>query len=176
MHHKQDACTNPGIYARVTRPTTTRALALNIKIMAYVKNWLHCVWGTKNRTPFLDKKLKAELICHIKENAKAKNIYIDSIDGYKEHLHCLISLNPDHSLSKVIQLIKGESSFWMNKNKKTGNKFEWAVEYYAVSISVTDLQNVRRYIKNQEVHHRKETWEEEYNDFLIKYGFEIHQG
>jgi len=82
----------PGIQGRRKQ---TRALALNIKNMAYVKNWLHCVWGTKNRIHFLNKELRTELIRHIRENAKTKNIYIDSIDGSDEHLHCLISLGPD---------------------------------------------------------------------------------
>jgi putative transposase len=144
--------------------------------MAYVRNWLHCVWGTKNRIHFLNKELRTELIRHIRENAKTKNIYIDSIDGSDEHLHCLISLNPDHALSKVIQLIKGESSFWMNKNKKTGKKFGWAVEYYAVSISDSDVIKVQRYIRNQEAHHMKKSWADEYTEFLEKHGFEEHQG
>ena len=116
------------------------------------------------------------MIRHIRENAKIKNIYIDSIDGSKEHLHCLISLNPDHALSKVIQLIKGESSFWMNKNKKTRTRFEWAVEYYAVSVSVSDVMKVQRYIRNQEEHHMEKSWEDEYTEFLDKYGFNEHQG
>ena len=94
------------------------------------------------------------MIRHILENARTKNINIDSINGYKEHLHCLISLAPDLSLAKVIQLIKGESSFWINKNKKTKYKFEWADEYYAASISKSHLKRVRHYIANQEEKHR----------------------
>ena len=144
--------------------------------MAYVKNWLHCVWGTKDRVPHLNGKMRFELIKHIRTNAKSKNIYIDFIGGYIQHIHCIISLNPDQTLSKVMQLIKGESSFWINRNKSTRKKFEWAVEYFAVSIGESDLPNVRRYIANQEEHHRVKTWEEEYNDFLKKYGFEEPQG
>jgi REP element-mobilizing transposase RayT len=140
--------------------------------MAYVKNWLHCVWGTKNRVPYLTGRLISDLINHIKINAKEKGIYIDTINGHKEHMHCLISLDPDQTLSKVMQLIKGESSFWINKNKLTKLKFEWAVEYFAVSKSDSHVPKVRGYIKNQAEHHNKKTWEDEYNSFIKEYGFE----
>jgi putative transposase len=144
--------------------------------MSYVKNWLHCVWGTKNRVPVLGDSLKKEIINHIRTNAKEKDIYIDTINGYSEHLHCLISLNPDQSLAGVIQLIKGESSFWINKTGMTRYKFGWAVEYFAVSVSESHLPIVRSYIKNQEEHHRKKTWDEEYKEFLIEYGFDTFKG
>jgi putative transposase len=121
--------------------------------MAYVKIWLHCVWGTKNRDRILTTDVRKDLIDHILENARTKNINIDSINGYKEHLNCLIRLAPDQTLANVIQLIKGESSFWMNKNKKTTVKFEWADEYYAASVSKSHLKRVRQYIANQEMKH-----------------------
>jgi putative transposase len=134
--------------------------------MSYVKNWLHCVWGTKDRVPFLNPEIRNKVISHIKENAREKGIYIDSINGHREHLHCLISLNPDQSLSKVIMLIKGESSFWINKHKHTGYKFEWAEDYYGASVSGSHLNKVREYIRTQEEHHRKKSWEEEYNELI----------
>jgi putative transposase len=117
--------------------------------MPYVKNWLHCVWGTKSRVPFLTDGIKKTVLDHIRENAESKGIYIDIIDGHTQHLHCLISLHPDHSLSKVIRLLKGESSFWINKNHITKNRLKWAAEYYDVSVSETHVSRVRNYIKNQ---------------------------
>jgi putative transposase len=140
--------------------------------MPYVKNWLHCVWGTKNHIPFLSGKMKYEVINHIKTNAKTKDIYIDFINGHTEHIHCLLSLNPDQSLSKVMQLIKGESSFWINKNALIKHKFEWAEEYFGISISESHLPKVREYIRNQEEHHKKKTWEEEYKEYMEQYGFD----
>jgi putative transposase len=144
--------------------------------MPYVKNWLHCVWGTKNRAKFLLGDTKFDAINHIRENARVKGIYIDFLNGYTEHLHCLLSLNHDQSLSKVMQLIKGESSFWINKNSLIRYKFEWAEEYFGISISESHLPNVRGYIKNQEQHHRNKTWEEEYDELIDKYGFNKFQG
>ena len=140
--------------------------------MPYVKNWLHCVWATKNRTPFLMGEMKYEIINHIRINAKEKGIYIDFLNGHSEHLHCLLSLNPDQSLSKVMQLIIGEASFWINKNALTKHKFEWAEEYFGISVSESHLPKVREYIRNQEEHHKVKTWEEEYTEFISKYGFD----
>jgi putative transposase len=144
--------------------------------MPYVKNWLHCVWGTKNRAKFLLGDTKFDVINHIRLNAKVKGIYIDFLNGYSDHLHCLLSLNHDQSLSKVMQLIKGESSFWINKNSLIRYKFEWAEEYFGISISESHLPNVREYIKNQEQHHKSQTWEEEYDELIEKYGFKKFQG
>ena len=144
--------------------------------MSYVRIWLHCVWGTKNRIPFLNDSNKQTILNHIRENAASKDIYIDFLNGHKEHIHCTISLNAEQSLSKVIQLIKGESSFWINKNQLTQGKFEWADEYFAVSVSESQINNVREYIKNQEIHHKKKSWEDEYNEFIEKYGFKKING
>ena len=145
-------------------------------IMSYVKNWLHCVWGTKNRIPFLNQEIRIKVINHIKENSREKGIYIDSINGHKEHLHCLISLDPDQSLSKVLMLIKGESSFWINKNRLTDYKFEWAEDYYGISVSGSHLNKVREYIRNQEEHHRSKSWEEEYNELIGGAGLDDSEG
>ena len=139
--------------------------------MAYVQIWIHCVWGTKNRIPHLTRPVLQELISHISINANEKGIYIDTINGHIDHIHCIISLEPDQTLAKVIQLIKGESSFWMNREKLTSYKFEWAVEYYCVSFGKSDLEKVRLYIRNQESHHAKKTWEDESNDIMERYGF-----
>ena len=78
----------------------------------------------------------------------------------------MISLHPDQALSDVIRLIKGESSFWINKNHITKHKFSWAVEYFAVSVSESHVSGVKSYIRNQEEHHRKKTWGEEYNEYI----------
>lgn len=129
------------------------------------------MWGTKNRHRYLTKEIREKVISHIKQNAKQKGIYVDSVNGYDEHLHCLLSLNADMSIAKAMQLIKGESAFWINKEKITSTKFEWAVEYYAASVSESVLPKVRAYIKNQEEHHKKTTFQEEYEEFIKNYSF-----
>jgi len=142
--------------------------------MSFVKIWIHAVWGTKNREPVLTKEIRKELFQHIKENAKTKEIYIDFTNGHVDHVHCLFALNADMTVSKAIQLIKGESAFWANKNKLAKSKLEWADEYFAVSVSESIIDKVRDYIKNQEEHHKKKTFQQEYDEFIRRYNFEGH--
>ena len=144
--------------------------------MSYVKIWVHCVWSTKMRKPFLESGIKNKVIEHIRENAKIKNIYIDFINGYSEHLHALISLQKKQNISDVMQLIKGESSWWINKSNLLRNKFSWQDDFFAVSVSHSQVNEVRDYIKNQEQHHKKMTWDEEIKLFIKKYGFERIKG
>jgi REP element-mobilizing transposase RayT len=70
-----------------------------------------------------------------------------------------------------VHLIKGESSFWINKNNLTAEKFHWQDEYFAVSVSESVVDRVRDYIKNQEEQHLKKSFSEEYLEFLKKYHF-----
>lgn len=144
--------------------------------MAYVRIWLHCVWGTKSKKPFLVQARKNEIINHIRINAVKNGIYIDLLNGYSEHLHCLLQLPPDKSLAKVIRLIKSESSRWINRNLGMKYRFEWADEYFSMSVSESGVDYVRQYIKNQDTHHKKETWEDEYEKLVGIYGFEENSG
>lgn len=144
--------------------------------MSYIKIWVHTVWGTKNRIPYLGNNNLELVLNHIKENSKIKGILIDSINGYHEHIHVLLSLSPKQNIADVLQLIKGESSFWINKNKICKEKFEWADEYYAVSLCPHHINIVREYIKNQADHHKIKTWNEECTEFLEKYGFSTIKG
>lgn len=144
--------------------------------MPFVKIWIHAVWSTKNRVPFLEKNIRKSVIDHIKENAREKNIYLDTINGYLDHLHCLISMKGDQTLAKTIQLIKGESAFWINQQGMTEKKFSWQSEYFAVSVSESQLTKVRNYINNQEHHHSNKSFQQEYDEFMDKYRFDKFSG
>lgn len=85
----------------------------------------------------------------------------------------LISLNDNLSIGKIAQLIKGESSHWVNRLQLTTNKFEWQDEYLVIGVGDDKLDIVRNYIAKQAEHHRKVSFEEEYNKFIERYGFEI---
>ncbi|MGF1638690.1 MAG: IS200/IS605 family transposase [Cyclobacteriaceae bacterium] len=141
--------------------------------MPFIKVYIHFVWSTKNRTPFLNTpELRNKVWRHIKENAIKKDIVVDHVNGYSDHCHCLISLKSNQTIEKTMQLVKGESSFWINKNQLTYEKFGWQEEYFAVSVSESLLGKVRNYIKNQESHHLHSTFEEEYDSLILKYGFQ----
>ncbi|WP_449388199.1 IS200/IS605 family transposase [Chryseobacterium lineare] len=140
--------------------------------MSYIKIYIHLVFSTRNRIHYLNTSaLRIKVWKHIKENASEKGIYIDMVNGYSDHCHCLISLSSGQSIEKVIQMVKGESSFWINKNQLTKEKFAWQDEYFAVSVSESMIEAVRNYIKNQETHHKKKTFAEEYQMFLDKFNF-----
>jgi REP element-mobilizing transposase RayT len=141
-------------------------------IMSWVKIWIHLVFSTKNRRPLLDTiELRRKVFQHIRKNAKEKDIWLDCVNGYKQHAHCLVSLGKQQKLSKVVQLIKGESSYWVNKNEFTSPKFMWQDDYWAVSVSESHLQSVRNYIHKQEEHHRIKSFSEEVDNFMKKYGW-----
>ena len=140
--------------------------------MSFIKVYIHFVWSTKNRGPILNtKELRKQVWQHIRENAIEKGIFIDFINGFSQHCHCLISLGGDQTIQKIMQLVKGESAYWINKNQLTETKFEWQDEYYAVSVSQSMLDRVREYIKNQEDHHSGKTFEDEIDEFIEKYRF-----
>ena len=140
--------------------------------MGFVKIWVHLVWTTKNRRPLLTQEIRLDIFNHIRENAEKKGIYVDFINGYLEHVHCLISLKSSQNIDKIMMLLKGESSFWINKNKISLGKFEWQDDYFAVSVSESALNRVRNYIKNQENHHKRKSFNEEYQEFISKYKFD----
>jgi len=139
--------------------------------MPYIKIWIHTVWSTYNRKPFLEKDFRGEIFNHIKENSIKKGIYIDHINGYLDHVHCLISLGLDQNIAALMQLVKGESSHWINQQKYLKTKFSWQEEYFAVSIGESQLGMVRKYIQNQEEHHSKASFQQEYDELISRYGF-----
>ena len=140
--------------------------------MSYVKIYIHTVWATKDRLPYLKNELRPIIMDHIRENAKVKNIHIDHINGHKEHLHALISMDAEQNIATIINLLKGESSFWINKQSLTKNKFGWQDDYFAVSIGESQVEAVRQYIRNQENHHQVKSFQQEYDEFMRNYRFE----
>lgn len=145
--------------------------------MAQVRIWIHAVWATKKRQPFMKNRNKRiELFKHIKAYAKEKKIYLDFINGFDDHVHCLISMACDQNIAQIMSLLKGESSHWVNKVKLFESDFAWADDYYAVSVSQSAVERVRNYIKNQEDHHRKKAFKEECEEFMMRYGMGRYLG
>jgi putative transposase len=143
-----------------------------IKTMPYIKIWIHFVWSTKERKPFLTNDIRQKVFKHIRENAIEKDIHIDFINGFTDHVHCLVSLGSEQTIKQIMQLIKGESSHWINKNNLCRDKFEWQNDYFAVSVSESVVDKVRNYIANQEEHHKQKSFADEFDDFLKKAGFQ----
>ena len=141
--------------------------------MPYVRIWVHLVWSTKNREPMLGKDIRLKVFDHIRTNARAKDIFLDAIGGHVDHVHALVSLAPEQTIAKVAQLLKGESSRWINKEPLTRTRFEWQDQYAAFSVSESMVETVRQYIRGQEERHRKKTFLEEFQEVMRQHGFII---
>lgn len=139
--------------------------------MSFVTAWLHCVWSTKNREPILTKEVRPELFQHIIDNGRKKNIWVDTLNGHTEHVHALISLDKNMTIADTMQLLKGESANWLNKTDYLKSKMHWQDDYFVVSIGQSQVERVRNYIRNQEEHHRKKSFQQEVTEFMEKYGW-----
>src|SRR5687767_10253426 len=100
---------------------------------------------------------------------RPKDIFLDFINGYREHVHCLISLGVEQKIAQIVKLIKGESSHWINSNGLLRSKFAWQTEYFCVSVGESMLNKTRDYIRNQEAHHSRKGFDQEFDLMLKKY-------
>ncbi|MBI4725831.1 IS200/IS605 family transposase [candidate division TA06 bacterium] len=136
---------------------------------SYSKIWVHLVWSTKDRPPYLTKDIKNKVIFHIKEKAKTEGIYVDTVNGVEDHVHCLIDLGLKRSIADTVNLLKGESSHWVNEQALMKFHFNWQIGYGAFSLGESQLDTVRHYILNQEEHHKVKTFVEEFDELLKTY-------
>jgi len=140
---------------------------------SYIANWLHIIWSTKDRDRCLFKASAVKIRQHLLEKAEENNAPIETINIQPEHVHILMNLPATKSLDSMVHQLKGESSHWINDEKIVVGHFHWQKGYGAFSLGVSILEQVKEYIKNQEEHHRRKTFREEYLEFLEKYGFEV---
>lgn len=147
-----------------------------ILIMSYTRIWVHAVFSTKNWNPTLHESIRQKVFTHIKENAKKKEIIMLEVNGYVDHAHCLFAMHKELSISKTMQLIKGESSYWINKNNLCQWKFQWQDDYWAVSVSESGVSSVQNYIRLQEQHHSNKNFNEEIDELFEKYGGTWQEG
>lgn len=105
----------------------------------------------------------------MKDYATRNEFEIDTINTVADHVHLLITLNPDQSPSRIVNLLKGESSNWINRNNLTRSKFSWQRGYSVFSVSSSNVRKLRKYIEGQKEHHRKMSYLEEVQNFLREY-------
>lgn len=140
--------------------------------MPFTKVCIHYVWSTKNREPVLTKPLRSLLFDHIRKNANQKEILIDTLNGYSDHIHCMVWLKPTQTIHEIAKLLKGESAHWFNNSSGINHvKLYWQNEYFAVSVSESLVPKLRAYINSQEMHHQKKSFQKEYEEFLEKFKF-----
>ena len=132
----------------------------------YTQLYAHIVFAVKGRQPLIPKEHKSELhryITGIITNKKQKVIQINSMP---EHIHILIGLAPESALTDLVRDIKANSSKFINQKRWVVGRFEWQKGFSAFSYSHSQLDAIAGYIKNQEQHHSRKTFREEYLELL----------
>jgi REP element-mobilizing transposase RayT len=135
----------------------------------YTQIHLQSVFAVKSRVGLIHKEWKNELFKYITGIIQAYNHKLIAINGMPDHLHLLFGMRPTQSLSDLMQDIKGSSSKWINDRKLVMGHFEWQEGYGAFSYSKSEIPRIINYIQNQEFHHRKLTFSEEYKELLEKF-------
>jgi len=132
----------------------------------YTQNYLHIVFSTKERWKLISKEFQPKLWSYMAGIGRNHDFLVLANGGMEDHAHLLIQLPASLALSKAVQLLKGNSSRWINEH---GDEFAWQEGYGAFSVSASNVDRVKRYIANQEAHHRKVTFEQEFIAFLKKH-------
>jgi REP element-mobilizing transposase RayT len=132
----------------------------------YTQIHIHGIFAVQNRLSLIGEAWKEELYKYITGILQEHGHKMISIGGMADHVHLLFGMRPVQSLSDLMQDIKGNSSGWINKRRFIRGKFSWQEGFGAFSYSKSQLPNVIKYIREQEKHHAKKSFIEEYKDFL----------
>ncbi len=139
---------------------------------SFNKIWIHAIWATKNRMLLIHPSIEKKVHQYLRNELVELGCPVRIINGMPDHIHCLFLLSPQKSIMEVLKQIKGSSSYFINQNDLIPDKFAWQTGYAAYSVSESGIEKVYQYIKNQKQHHRKKSFQEEYEAFLKLYGFE----
>ena len=146
-----------------------------MSLHAYSRCWLHLIWATLKREKLLSPAAATKLSEYLHDYAKSKSIYMKINYVNADHVHALIDLPTDMTIEDVMQLLKGSSSHWINEQVLVPVKFAWGRGYGAFSVSQSNVDEVAKYIANQEEHHRVKSFGEEYKAFMERYGLEFRE-
>jgi REP element-mobilizing transposase RayT len=141
----------------------------------YTQIHIQAVFVVKFRASVIQNEWKDELYKYITGIIQGHNHKVLIINGMPDHIHVLFGMRPTQSLSDLLQDVKGGSSKWINERNLTRSRFEWQPGYGAFSYSKADLQKVIDYIKNQEAHHSKKTFIEEYTELLEEFEIKFEE-
>ena len=135
----------------------------------------HIIFSTKDRAPLLDPELKERLFPYLGGIIRAHDGKVLIINGPNDHVHILASLAAKHALSDLMRELKADSSGWIHKAFPARQDFAWQIGFGAFSVSHSNLESVQRYIANQEEHHRKTSFQDEFVAFLKRHGSEYDE-
>jgi len=137
----------------------------------FSRNHIHLIFSTKERRKTIAKELQPQLWAYLAGICKNHEMIALTVGGAEDHVHLLFHLPPKLALAKAVLLLKSNSSKWMSDQVQ---EFSWQEGYGAFSVSSSNIESVIRYIQNQEAHHRKIGFEEEFRAILTKHGIEYH--
>ena len=134
----------------------------------------HLVFSTKNRVPMITKEWRTDLHAYLGGIVRGIKGVPLAIGGIEDHVHLLVGLRATHRLDYVLRDVKADSSSWVHEvvGRK---KFEWQAGYLGVTVSPSEIERVRNYVLNQEEHHRRRTFQEEYLEMLRLSGIEYDE-
>ena len=135
----------------------------------YHQVYIQVVFGVKYREAVVEKEWQATLfgvIGNLINETECKTIIVN---GVSDHVHCFLGLKPVVSISELMKTVKAKSSKYINDHNLTTHRFEWQEGYGVFSYGHSQIGDVYKYIANQEEHHRKQTFREEYLEFLEKF-------
>ena len=136
----------------------------------YSNMLFHVIWSTKERYPWISDELKSRLYGYIHRSAEDQGTKIMSMNGMPDHIHALIQAKPSVCISELMRDIKTGSSKWVRTNFPQKNNFCWQDGYGVFSVSESSVPALKAYIENQEQHHKKKSFEDEFKEFL-----KVHQ-
>ena len=141
----------------------------------YTQLYTHYVFAVQNRTSLVTENWKDQLYKYINGIIQQNGHKTFAINGMTDHIHILISMNPKQSSSDLVYNIKRSSSLWINENRLVTGKFSWQEGFGAFSYAKSQIPKIARYIENQQQHHKKRTFHEEYIEFLEAFGIEYDE-
>lgn len=139
------------------------------------KIYVHLVFSTKLRKPLITNSIKEELFSYLGGICKNLECYPIQVGGHQDHVHILCLLSKKIPLMKLMEEVKSHSSKWIKTKGIEYENFYWQNGYGAFSVNPTELEIVKNYISNQEEHHKKKTFQEEFLAFLKKYNVDYDE-
>lgn len=140
---------------------------------SYTQLTYHVVFATKYRRRSITNGIRDRLYEYVGGILRAKQGHLIEIGGMEDHVHILARLSPSLAVSEVVRDVKANSSKWVNEQGEIRRTFEWQKGYGAFTVSYSQTEAVREYIRNQMEHHRMRSFQEEYILFLERHGIEF---
>ena len=131
--------------------------------------YVQCVFAVKYRDAIINKEWRSDLLGVIGNLINETGCKTIIVNGVEDHVHCFLGLKPVLSISDLMKEVKAKSSKYINDHRLTKSRFEWQEGYGVFSYGHSQIDAVFQYISNQEVHHKKQTFKEEYIAFLEKF-------